>query len=92
MRVRRDVGEIADINRRCLAVRADDERCSRDPHHFLAVHVLLFQNIVGDGHFPLRVGQQSEGQAFLIGKLSLGSGSIWGYAKQHGARLLNLFI
>ena len=77
---------------RDFAVLADDEGGSGDAHDFLPVHVFFLQNAVSDGNFPVCVGQQSERQLFLIGELSLGAGSIWGDAKQHGAGLLNLFI
>ena len=75
-----------------LAVGADDERCSGDAFYFLSIHYLLFHNIVANRDFPVCVRQQGEGQAFLVGKLSLRIGSIRGDAKQRGAGLLNLFI
>ena len=75
-----------------LAVGADDERCSGDAFYFLSIHYLLFHNIVANRDFPVCVRQQGEGQAFLVGKLSLRIGGIRGDAKQRGAGLLNLFI
>lgn len=75
-----------------LAVRADYERGSSDSHDFLAVHVLFLQNAEGDGDFFVGIGQQSERQGFLVSEFFLRRGLIRGYAKQHGAGLLNLFI
>ena len=75
-----------------LAVGADDERGSGDTHHLLAVHVLFLQNAEGDGGFFIGIGQESEGQGLFVSEFSLRRGLIRGYAKQHGAGLLNLFI
>ena len=75
-----------------LAVWADDEGRAGDPHYLLPVHVLLLQDAVGDRHFFVDIGQQGEGQALLVCELFLSSRLIRRYAKQHGARLLNLSI
>ena len=75
-----------------FAIRADDERGSGDTHDFLAVHVLFLQNSEGDGDFFVGIGQQGERQGLFISEFSLRRGLIRGYAKQHGAGLLNLFI
>ena len=75
-----------------LAVWTDDERCPGDARYLLAVHVLFYQNAVGNGDFLVGVGQQGKGQALLVGKFSLCRRGIRRYAKQHGAGLLNLFI
>ena len=75
-----------------LAVGADDERGAGNAHHLLAIHVLFLQNAEGDGDFFVGIGQQGERQGFLVGEFSLCRGLIRGYAKQHGAGLLNLFI
>jgi len=75
-----------------LAVGADYERGSGDAHHLFAVHVLFLQNAEGDGDFFVGIGQQGERQGFFVSEFFLRRGLIWGYAKQHGAGLLNLFI
>ena len=75
-----------------LAVRADDERCAGDAHDFLAVHVLFLQNAEGDSDFFIGIGQQSERQGLFVSELFLRRRLIRGYAKQHGAGLLNLSI
>ena len=44
------------------ALGIDQKRGALDAHHFLAVHVLLFQHVEGLGHFLVGVGEQGEGQ------------------------------
>ena len=75
-----------------FSVWADDEGGPGDAHDLLAIHILLLQNAVGNAHFLVGVGQESEGERFFVSEFSLRAGSIWGDAKQHGARLLNLSI
>jgi hypothetical protein len=44
------------------AVLPDEERAAFDPH----LSVLLFQDAVGFGHFPVLVGKQVEGQVLFL--------------------------
>ncbi len=75
-----------------LPVWPDNERSPGNPHDLLAVHVLFHQDPVGNGHFLVGIGQQGEGKFLLIDEFFLRGRGIWRYPKQHGARLLNLFI
>jgi hypothetical protein len=75
-----------------FAVRADYERGASNAHHFLAIHILFLKNTEGDGDFFVGIGQQGERQGFFVSEFFLRRGLIRGYAKQHGAGLLNLFI
>ena len=75
-----------------LALRADYKRGPGYAHYFLAVHVLFFHHAEGIGDLLFGVGEQGEGQILLFLKFLLRFWGIGGYAKQHGARLLNLFI
>jgi hypothetical protein len=75
-----------------FSLRANDEGCAGDAHHFFAVHVLFLQNTIGYGDLLFGIGQQGKRQFLLVGEFFLGRRSIRGYAKQHGAGLLNLFI
>src|SRR5215469_15126721 len=75
-----------------FSVRPDDEGCAGDTHHLLAIHVLLFQNSKGDSDLLVGISQQREGQLLVFLEFLLRFGSIRRDAKQHGARLLNLFI
>jgi len=50
-----------------LAVRANNERSARYADHFLAVHVLLFENTVSLGDFLVDIAQQRKRQfVFLL--------------------------
>jgi len=75
-----------------LSVRPDHE--SSPPHapDLLAVHVLFFHDAEGFGDLLVGIGQQCEGQILFFLKFLLCFWGIRGYAKQHGACLLNLFI
>jgi len=75
-----------------FAIRADYERGPGYSHHLLAVHVLFFHHAEGVRDLLFSVGEQGEGQILLLLKFLLRFWGIGGYAKQHGARLLNLFI
>ncbi len=75
-----------------LALWADHESGPGNAHHLLAVHVLLDQYAIGYGDLLVGISEQCKGQTLLVGEFSLRRRSIWGYAKQHGARLLNLSI
>jgi hypothetical protein len=75
-----------------FAVRANDKRGPRHPHHFPAIHVLFLYDPEGLSDVFVGVGQQGEGKVELIGKIPLRLGSIGRNAKQHGAGFLNLFI
>ena len=48
-----------------LAVAADQECGARNAHHFFSVHVLFFQNTVGNRGLLIDVAQQRERQAVL---------------------------
>ena len=75
-----------------FAVGADDERRPGDPHDLLPVHVLFFHDTKGVRDLLFGVSEQREGQILLFLEFLLRFWGVWGYAKQHGARLLNLFI
>ncbi len=75
-----------------LAIWSDHERRPGNTHHLLTVHVLFFHHAEGICDLLLGVGEQSEGQILLFLEFLLRFWRIRGYAKQHDARLLNLFI
>lgn len=54
-----------------LAIGADDESRASNSHDLLAVHILFLQNPVGDGYLLVRIGQEGERQAFLVGEFPL---------------------
>ena len=62
------------------------------PHHFLAVHIFFFHDAESLGDFLVGVGEQGEGQVELLLEFLLRFRSVGRYAKQHGARLLHLFV
>ena len=75
-----------------FAIGADYERGPGNAHDLLAIHVLFFHDAKGVGDLLFGVGEQGEGQILLFLKFLLRFWHIGGYAKQHDARLLNLFI
>jgi hypothetical protein len=75
-----------------LALRSDHKGGPGHPPDFLPVHVLLFHDAKGLGHVLVDVSQQGERETLLLLKFLLGFWGIGGDPKQHGARLLNLFI
>ena len=75
-----------------LALRSDHERRPRHAPDFLPVHVLLFHDAEGLGHLLVGVSQQGERETLFVLKLLLRFWGVGGDPKQHGARLLNLFI
>lgn len=54
-----------------VAVTADQERCTLDAECRLAVHVLLFDYVVGFANLLVGVGQEREWQVVLLGELLL---------------------
>src|ERR1700687_1003702 len=72
-----------------LAVGTNDESRPRDPFHFLAIHVLLFDHAEKVRNFLLWIGQQRERQTELVLKLLLRGRCVGGYSKQHHAGLLD---
>jgi len=73
-----------------LAVAADHERSARNAHHFFSVHVLFFQNTVGNRGFLVDVAQQRERQAVLGFEARLGSRLVGGNAEHHAVLLVEL--
>ena len=75
-----------------FAVGANDERGPGYSHDLLAIHVLFFHDAEGICDLLFGIGEQGKGQILLFLKFLLCFWGIRGYAKQHGARLLNLSI
>ena len=75
-----------------LAIGPDHESSPGHSHDLPAVHVLFFHHTEGIGDLLFGVGKQGKGQILLFLKFLLRFCSIRGYAKQHDAGLLNLFI
>jgi len=74
------------------AIRPNHERSSRDPLHFLSVHVLLFDHTEGLADFLIGVGQQGIGEIVLILKLFLALRRIGRNSQDHGPGLLQLLV
>src|SRR5450759_2284908 len=70
----------------------DDESGPHDPHHFLAIHILFFPNIVSFRDLLILVAKQRVRQRLIHLESSLSLGRILGYAKHHGALLLKLLV
>lgn len=75
-----------------LAFGTDQEGRSRDPHDFLAVHVLFFDDIIGITNLLLGVSQQGVGQVIFLLKFLLLLRGVGGDAEDYGTRLLNFFV
>ena len=68
----------------------DEERGTRDAHHFFPIHILLFEDIVSHRCFFLDVAQQRKRQMVLGFEPRLSGGSVGGDADDHGAFLVEL--
>ena len=74
------------------AVRADDEGSALNAHHFVAVHVLLFDHAKSFADLLIGIGEQGVRQVVLSLELFLFVGRISGNAQNDRPGLLQFFI
>ena len=56
---------------RDLAIAVNDKRGALDTHHFLAIHVFLFEDAESRDHFLFRISEQSVRQVVFVFELLL---------------------
>jgi len=75
-----------------LAIRADEEGCSLDPHHLFSIHVFFFQNAVRVADCLVDIGQQRERKVVFVLEFLLFGGSIGGYSQDYGPCILEFCV
>jgi hypothetical protein len=75
-----------------LAVRPYHKGRARDPFHFLAIHVLLFDHAESFTDLLIDIGQQGVRQAVLILEFLLGLRRVSRDPKDYGAGLVQLAV
>jgi hypothetical protein len=79
---REDVGD--------LALSVDDEGGAFDAHHFLPVHILLFDHAEGVADCLVGVSEKRIGKVVFLFELFLFGGGVGGDAENDGAGILDL--
>jgi hypothetical protein len=74
------------------AVGSDDERGAGDAHHFLPVHILLFDHAESVAGFLVGIAEQGVGQVVFVLKFLLPIYGIGGDAENDGAGGLDFLV